>query len=114
MPKRRLPSLNALRAFESAARNQSMTRAAEELCVTHSAISRHVAKLEDYLNAKLFERGHQQVVLTKRGAAYASRNPGVMRLFEIFLISLMALLTSSVLRSSSSCRISSSVIAVLI
>lgn len=73
MPKRRLPSLNALRAFESAARNQSMTRAAEELCVTHSAISRHVAKLEDYLNAKLFERGHQQVVLTKRGAAYASR-----------------------------------------
>lgn len=73
MPKRRLPSLNALRAFESAARNQSMTRAAEELCVTHSAISRHVAKLEDYLDAKLFERGHQQVVLTKRGAAYASR-----------------------------------------
>src|ERR1700733_2910640 len=73
MPKRPLPSLNALRAFESAARNQSMTRAAEELCVTHSAISRHVAKLEDYLNAKLFERGHQQVVLTKRGAAYASR-----------------------------------------
>jgi LysR family glycine cleavage system transcriptional activator len=50
-----------------------MTRAADELCVTHSAISRHVAKLEDYLNAKLFERGHQQVVLTKRGAAYASR-----------------------------------------
>ena len=73
MPKRRLPSLNALRAFEAAARNQSMTRAAEELCVTHSAVSRHVAKLEDYLNAKLFERGHQQVVLTKRGAAYASR-----------------------------------------
>jgi len=73
MPKRRLPSLNALRAFESAARNQSMTRAADELCVTHSAISRHVSKLEDYLNAKLFERGHQQVVLTRRGAAYASR-----------------------------------------
>ena len=50
-----------------------MSRAAEELCVTHSAISRHVAKLEDYLSAKLFERGHQQVVLTKSGAAYAAR-----------------------------------------
>ncbi|HVZ02080.1 MAG TPA: transcriptional regulator GcvA [Dongiaceae bacterium] len=73
MPKRRLPPLNALRAFESAARNQSMTRAADELCVTHSAISRHVTKLEAYLGAALFERGHQQVILTRQGAAYAAR-----------------------------------------
>ena len=69
----RLPPLNSLRAFEAAARHQSLSRAAQELCVTHSAVSRHVAKLEDFLAAKLFERRHQQVVLTKRGAAYAGR-----------------------------------------
>ena len=73
MPNRRLPPLNSLRAFEAAARHQSLSRAAQELCVTHSAISRQVAKLEEFLNAKLFERKHQQVVLTKRGAAYAAR-----------------------------------------
>jgi LysR family transcriptional regulator, glycine cleavage system transcriptional activator len=69
----RLPPLNSLRVFEAAARHQSLSRAAEELCVTHSAVSRHVAKLEDHLNTKLFERRHQQVVLTSRGAAYARR-----------------------------------------
>jgi len=70
---RRLPPLNSLRAFEAAARHQSLSRAAEELSVTHSAISRQVAKLEEFLGVKLFERKHQQVVLTKRGAAYAAR-----------------------------------------
>src|SRR5689334_3739206 len=73
MPNRRLPPLNSLRAFEAAARHQSLSRAAEELCVTHGAISRQVTKLEEFLEAKLFERRHQQVVLTKRGAAYAAR-----------------------------------------
>ena len=70
---RRLPPLNALRAFEAAARHRNLSRAAEELCVTHGAVSRQVAKLEEYLGAKLFERGHQQLVLTRRGAAYAER-----------------------------------------
>src|SRR3954471_16475123 len=69
----RLPPLNSLRVFEAAARHQSLSRAADELCVTHSAVSRHVAKLEDHLNTRLFERRHQQVVLTSRGAAYARR-----------------------------------------
>jgi LysR family glycine cleavage system transcriptional activator len=73
VPKRRLPPLNALRAFESAARHQSMSRAAEELGVTHGAISRHVSKLEDFLCAKLFAHSQQHVTLTKRGAAYAAR-----------------------------------------
>src|SRR5262249_11205842 len=50
-----------------------MSRAAEELGVTHGAISRHVSKLEDFLNAKLFEHNQQHVTLTKRGAAYAAR-----------------------------------------
>jgi len=75
----RLPPLNSLRVFEAAARHQSLSRAADELCVTHSAVSRHVAKLEDHLATKLFERRHQQVVLTSRGAAYARRLSDLFR-----------------------------------
>jgi LysR family glycine cleavage system transcriptional activator len=69
---RRLPPLNALRAFEAVARHQSVSAAADELCVTHSAVSRHVAKLEDHLGEKLFARDHQRLALTTRGAAYAA------------------------------------------
>ena len=70
---RRLPPLNALRAFEAVARHQSISAAADELCVTHSAVSRHVAKLEDHLGEKLFAREHQRLALTARGAAYAAQ-----------------------------------------
>jgi hypothetical protein len=69
--RRRLPPLNALKAFEAAARYQSFSRAAQELCVTQGAVSRHVAKLEEFLDAKLFDRRPQQMVLTRKGAAYA-------------------------------------------
>jgi LysR family glycine cleavage system transcriptional activator len=67
---RRLPPLNALRAFEAAARNTSFTRAAQELCVTQGAVSRHVAALEDWLKIKLFERGRYGIELTAQGAVY--------------------------------------------
>ncbi len=66
----RLPPLNALRAFEAAARYTSFKRAAEELCVTQGAVSRHIQKLESDLGAKLFTRRHRQVHLTKEGADY--------------------------------------------
>jgi len=66
----RLPPLNALRAFESAARHASFKRAAEELCVTQGAISRHIQKLEDNLGMRLFTRRHRQVSLTREGEAY--------------------------------------------
>ncbi len=66
----RLPPLNALRAFEAAARHSSFARAADELCVTPGAISRHVLKLESYLGAKLFIRAHAQVELTLSGQSY--------------------------------------------
>ena len=66
----RLPPLNALRAFEAAARHTSFKRAAEELCVTQGAISRHIQKLEADLGAALFTRRHRQVLLTKEGADY--------------------------------------------
>jgi LysR family transcriptional regulator, glycine cleavage system transcriptional activator len=66
----RLPPLNALRAFEAAARHSSFARAADELCVTPGAVSRHILKLEAYLGTKLFKRAHAQVELTPAGAAY--------------------------------------------
>lgn len=71
--RRRLPPLNSLRAFEAAARQGSLVLAAEELCVTPGAISRHVAKLEDFLGAKLFDRRHQHMLLTPEAASYADR-----------------------------------------
>lgn len=68
---RRLPNLNAVRAFDAAARHQSFSRAADELAVTHAAVSRHVKNLEADLGVKLFERRHRQVALTTAGARYA-------------------------------------------
>lgn len=63
----RLPSLNALRAFEAAARHESFARAAGELCVSEGAISRHVKLLEDELGVVLFHRLTRKVVLTYQG-----------------------------------------------
>ena len=65
-----LPPLNALRAFEASARHASFSRAAEELCVTHGAVSRQVAMLEDRLAVKLFIRTRQGTSLTPKGEAY--------------------------------------------
>lgn len=68
--KRRLPSLNALRAFEVAARNLSLKAAAEELNVSQSAISHQVKALEDYLGITLFVRKTRGVELTRKGKLY--------------------------------------------
>jgi LysR family glycine cleavage system transcriptional activator len=67
---RRLPPLNALRAFEAAARCASFTRAAEELFVTQGAVSRHIATLEAWSRAPLFDRTRHGIALTARGQAY--------------------------------------------
>jgi DNA-binding transcriptional LysR family regulator len=64
---RRIPSLNALRAFEAAGRRGRMTLAAEELNVTHSAISRQVRQLEDVLGVPLFEGPRSGLRLTDAG-----------------------------------------------
>lgn len=74
---RHLPSLNALRAFEAAARRLSFRLAAEELCLTPSAISRHIRMLEDSLSVRLFERGHQKVRLTRAGESFATALAGL-------------------------------------
>jgi LysR family glycine cleavage system transcriptional activator len=67
---RRLPPLNALKAFEAAGRHASFTLAAEELRVTHGAVSRHVQALEAWLGTPLFERHNRRVVLTEAGRSY--------------------------------------------
>ncbi len=67
---RRLPPLNALRAFEAAARHDSFTGAAAELHVSHAAISRHVRGLEARLGVTLFRKASRGVALTEGGARY--------------------------------------------
>jgi LysR family glycine cleavage system transcriptional activator len=67
---RRLPALNALKAFEAAARSESFTRAAEELCVTQGAVSHQVKALEQQLGLKLFNRERQRLVITAAGREY--------------------------------------------
>ena len=67
---RRLPPLNALRSFEAAARHESFTRAAEELCVTQGAVSQQVRTLEAELGLKLFNRERQRLKITEAGRDY--------------------------------------------
>ncbi|WP_133646045.1 LysR substrate-binding domain-containing protein [Paraburkholderia flava] len=67
---RRLPPLNALRSFEAAGRLQSLSKAADELCVTHSAITQQIRVLEDYLGQKLFERNGRSLQMTPRARHY--------------------------------------------
>ena len=64
---RRLPSLNALRAFEAAARHLSFTRAADELNVTQAAISHQVKSLEEQIGLPLFQRRNRNLILTDAG-----------------------------------------------
>ncbi len=66
----RLPPLNALKAFEAAARHLSFTRAAEELYVTQAAVSHQIKGLEDFLGLKLFLRKNRTLLLTEEGQSY--------------------------------------------
>ena len=68
--RQRLPPLNALKAFEAAARHGSFTRAAEELFVTQGAVSHQVKALETELGIKLFNRERQRLVITEAGRNY--------------------------------------------
>src|SRR3984893_11842912 len=72
MVRARLPPLNAIKAFEAAARLGSFTRAAEELSVTHGAVSRQIRLLEDWLGTKLFLRTSRNAVPTRAGTNLVS------------------------------------------
>lgn len=77
--KRRLPPLNALRAFEAAARHVSFVAAAEELAVTPAAISHQIKALEENLGVALFVRRHRAVELTAAGKRLL---PGLAEAFD--------------------------------
>ncbi|MCS4283971.1 DNA-binding transcriptional LysR family regulator [Pseudomonas sp. BIGb0278] len=70
MSKRLVPSMTALQCFEAAARHLSFTRAAEELHLTQSAVSKQVAQLEDMLHHHLFLRIRRRLQLTPAGSLY--------------------------------------------
>lgn len=69
--RRHIPSTQALACFEAAARHESYTRAAQELALTQSAVSRQILALEDMLGVALFRRTRHGVQLTVAGAHYA-------------------------------------------
>lgn len=71
---RSLPPLYALRAFEAAARHSSFTRAAQELSITQSAVSRHIRTLEEHFACRLFQRSGRTIRLTEAARALL---PGV-------------------------------------
>ena len=75
---RRLPPLHALPSFEAAARHLSFSRAAEELNVTHGAVSRAIKNLEERLGVLLFERATRAVRLTPVGEPYARAVRGML------------------------------------
>ncbi len=78
---RRLPPLNAVRAFEAAARLQSFKAAGTELGVTPGAISRQIETLEENLGIRLFERLHRQVELTASGRLFLGEvGPALQRI----------------------------------
>lgn len=71
IPRRFLPSMSLLTAFEAAARHESFTMAAEELSVSQSAVSRQIRLLEEQIGNQLFIREKQAVRLSEAGAVYA-------------------------------------------
>jgi LysR family glycine cleavage system transcriptional activator len=70
MSRFKLPALSTLIAFEAAARRQSVKHAADELHVTHTAVTRQVRKLELQIGCSLFEHQHRRTVLTAEGEIF--------------------------------------------
>ncbi len=79
---RGLPSLDLLKGFEAAARNLSFTKAAAELYVTQSAVSRQVKTLEEQLGVALFRRHHRDLRLTEEGQTLYKTSGEVLRLLR--------------------------------
>lgn len=79
---RKLPPLHALTAFETAAKYGSFSRAAEEMALTHSAISHKIKQLEDHLGVRLFVRLPRHVVLTNEGSLFLSEVQAALSVLE--------------------------------
>ena len=98
MARYKLPPLNSLKAFESAARLKSFSLAAAELSVTDGAVSRHVQQLENWLGMPLFVRLHRRVELTDEGAAYLTEAGAALDRLALATARLMEERTHRVLR----------------
>jgi LysR family glycine cleavage system transcriptional activator len=85
-----LPSLAALRTFEAAARHMSFTKAAVELHLTQSAVSRQIRIMEDYLGVQLFRRVSQRLELTDAGRTYAEDIRGALEQMQEATLKLLA------------------------
>lgn len=81
--RRNLPPLNALLAFEAAARHCNFTRAAEELSVAQPAVTRHIANIEDWLGATLFKRCGNTVELSHEGQILAELSTAIFDRLEL-------------------------------
>ena len=87
--RKRVP-LNAIRAFEAVARNTSVAKAAEELCVTPTAVSHQIRLLEDFLQTELFVRKNSRIYLTPESTANLSRITQALDLIDESILSLKA------------------------
>ena len=88
--RRKIPSIEALIAFETAARHQSFTSSADELALTQSAVSRQVASLESYLGVILFNRVKKRLSLTDVGQIYAKQVRNTLEKIERDTLAAMA------------------------
>ena len=79
---RQLPPFAAVRAFEAVARHLSVKRAADELCLSPSAVSHQIRALEDYFDTALFERQGNRLRLTLTGRAYAGKMTALLDVFD--------------------------------
>lgn len=85
-----LPSLAALRTFEAAARHLSFTKAAGELNLTQSAVSRQIRLMEEYLGVLLFQRVKQGLVLTEAGQVYVDAIRAALEQLQAATVNLLA------------------------
>ncbi|GFM80612.1 LysR family transcriptional regulator [Pseudomonas cichorii] len=87
--RRKIPSTAALVSFESAARHESFTKAANELSLTQSAICRQIGSLEEFLGVELFRRSKRGVKLTEAGLSYSRRVAAQLDAVERDTLSIM-------------------------
>ena len=88
--KRKVPTTTSLVVFEAAARHGSFSRAAAELCLTESAVSRQITALESFLEIKLFSRVRKQVILNDAGLAYVKNVSKILIDIETHTLALMS------------------------
>ena len=101
---RKLPPLNAVRAFEAAARHVSFTKAAKELFVTHGAVSKQVATLETWLGTTLFNRAQSQLSLTDAGRTFLAAVTPALDRIAVTSMQLLEQTEPTALRISSASR----------